>query len=343
MYYHIFVLRQSNNEDDHDPMFFREVNNKLLLTPNRSRTMACALPDACENDSREESLLAIQQRDDGRSWIVRMLHRDRNLAGACAFMLVLMNIDTGRYVLYPFLLFATWVHEMSHGTAAILVGGRIQKLEIYHDGGGICWNDLDGITWKKAVVASAGYTGTAFWGCILLLFRRTVLGPTIGTITLGVAIVLTCVLFVRNTFGFVVLFIEGLTLILCGWLLPAVWLDNLFAFLAANCSMNALLDIRNLYGSAQNYNGDTLMNTDAQAVAEYWGGDYRLWATFWLVFAVVATLIGLMFARDARALPTSKTDLAGGQSVHDQEGKPPTGDVSSAKLNAERHYWAQPL
>ena len=207
----------------------------------------------------------------------------------------------------------------------------------------ICWNDLDGITWKKAVVASAGYTGTAFWGCILLLFRRTVLGPTIGTITLGVAIVLTCVLFVRNTFGFVVLFIEGLTLILCGWLLPAVWLDNLFAFLAANCSMNALLDIRNLYGSAQNYNGDTLMNTDAQAVAEYWGGDYRLWATFWLVFAVVATLIGLMFARDARALPTSKTDLAGGQSVHDQEGKPPTGDVSSAKLNAERHYWAQPL
>lgn len=305
--------------------------------------MTCALPDACENDTREESLLALQQRDDGRSWIVRILHRDRNLFGACIIMLILMNFETGRYVLYPFLLFATWVHEMSHGTAAILVGGSINKLEIYHDGGGICWNDLDGVTWKKAVVASAGYTGTAFWGCILLLFRRTVLGPTIGSIAIGVAMALSCALFVRNTFGFVVLFTEGLILILSGWFLPAAWLDNLFAFLAANCSMNALLDIRNLYGSSQNYNGDTLMNTDAQAVAEYWGGDYRLWATIWLVFAIVATLIGLVFARDARELTKCEAALRGGSSLPGQEIEPPSGVVAPSKLCAERHYWAQPL
>lgn len=305
--------------------------------------MACTLPDACENDTRVVSLLELQQRDDGRSWIVRVLHRDSNIVGACVFMIILMNFETGRYVLYPFLLFATWVHEMSHGTAAILVGGSIKKLEIYHDGGGICWNDLDGVTWKKAVVASAGYTGTAFWGCILLLYRRTVLGPTIGSIALGVAIVLSCALFVRNIFGFVVLFIEGLFLILSGWLLPAVWLDNLFAFLAANCSMNALIDIRNLYGSEQNYNGDTLMNTDAQAVAGYWGGDYRLWATVWLVFAVVATVIGLIFARDARELSKNEADFGGGQPLHDKETMPRTGDVLPAKLDGERHYWAQPL
>jgi hypothetical protein len=305
--------------------------------------MTCALPDACENDTREESLLALQQRHDGRSWIIRVLHRDRNLIGACVIMLILMNLDTGRYILYPFLLFATWVHEMSHGTAAILVGGSIKKLEIYQDGGGICWNSLDGVTWKKAVVASAGYTGTAFWGCILLLFRRTVLGPTIGSITIGVAMVLSCALFVRNTFGFVVLFTEGLTLIFCAWFLPAAWLDNLFAFLAANCSMNALLDIRNLYGPAQNYNGDTLMNTDAQAVAEYWGGDYRLWATLWLVFAIIATLIGLVFARDARELTKSEADLLGGPTHPVQEMEPSSGFVLRSKQNAESYYWAQPL
>jgi hypothetical protein len=264
--------------------------------------MNCTLPDACENESREESLLSAQNRDDGRHWIIQILYRDRIIIGACLVLAILMNFDTGRYVLYPFLLFATWVHEMSHGTAAILMGGTIEKLEIYHDGGGICWYDVENVNWKQAFVSSAGYTGTAFWGGILLLYRRTVLGPTIGCIAFGVTIVLSCLLYVRNVFGFTVLSIEGIILILSGWLLPATWVDNLFAFLAANCSMNALIDIRNLYGSAQNYNGDHLMDTDAQAVAEYWGMDYKFWATVWLIFAIVMTFVGVIFARNARDL-----------------------------------------
>ncbi|KAI2490151.1 Peptidase M50B-like [Fragilaria crotonensis] len=297
--------------------------------------MSCDLPDACGNDLREESLIAAQQKDDTRSWAVRFFQREKILLGACLVMIILLNFDTGRYILYPFKLLSTWVHEMSHGTAAILVGGKIKELKIFHDGSGSCYYYYDGATWKGAFVSSAGYTGTAFWGCILLLFRRTVLGPTIGTIGFGVAILLSCALYVRNAFGLIALLIEGFAFVLCGWFLPALWLDNLYAFLAATCSMNALLDIKNLYGSSQGYVGGQLSTTDAAAVAEYWGNDYRFWATLWLVFAIVMTLIGLVFAKDAKEMPRNKR-----QPQYNQEKQVP---VSKPTQSTGDYYWAQPV
>jgi Peptidase M50B-like len=302
--------------------------------------MNCELPDACGNDLREESLIAAQQKDDGRSRIERVFQRDKILLGACIVMVILMNIQTGRYLLYPFKLFATWVHEMSHGTASYLVGGKIGYLQIFHDGSGLCYYYTDGKKGKLAFVASAGYCGTAFWGCILLLFRRTVLGPTIGTIGFGIAILLSCALFVRNAFGLIVLSIEGITLLVCGWFLPAKWLDNLYAFLAVTCSMNALLDIRNLYGSGQGYVGGELQYTDAHTVSEYWGNDYRFWATIWLVYAIVMTLIGLIFAKDAKELSRNK-NVKHPQEYQQQQPLPIP--VATPIKNTSDYYWAQPV
>lgn len=66
------------------------------------------LPDACGNDERQEKLLDRQQ--SGALW-----DKERNLLIACGVLILLMNISTGRYVLYPFKIFSTWVHEMCHG------------------------------------------------------------------------------------------------------------------------------------------------------------------------------------------------------------------------------------
>ena len=300
--------------------------------------MNCELPDACGNDLREESLLAVQQKNDGRSWAQRFFERDKILLGACLVMIILMNFTAGKYILYPFHLFSTWVHEMSHGTAALLIGGKIKDLKIYPDGSGLCSYYYDGKTWKGAFVSSAGYTGTAFWGCILLLFRRTVLGPTIGTIAFGVAILLSCALYVRNAFGLIALIIEGLVFVLSGWFLPALWVDNLYAFLAATCSMNALLDIHNLYGSSQGYVGGELSNTDAHTVAQYWGNDYRFWATLWLIFAIVMTLIGLIFAKNAKEMPRNRTSKASQPNQQQQQIRIPE---SPQQTTPDSYHWAQ--
>jgi hypothetical protein len=79
---------------------------------------ATALPDACGNDAREGKLLDRQTRSDSQSAVEHFLRKERNLLVAAVLLILCMNISTGRYVLYPFMIFSTWVHEMCHGTCA---------------------------------------------------------------------------------------------------------------------------------------------------------------------------------------------------------------------------------
>jgi Peptidase M50B-like len=278
---------------------------------NKYEASEC-LPDACGNEIREERLMKRQCRDDDRNVFRRALERDRNLIIACVVLIVLMNISTGRYVLYPFMIFSTWVHEMCHGMTAILMGGSVYKLAIFKDGSGYAVNAVPGRAWRSGVVSSAGYPGTAITGCILLLYRRTTLGPTIGTIGLGIAIVLSCIILVRNVFGFLMLGGEGVFLLLAAWLFPAAWLDNLYNFLAATCCLNAVDSIQDLFASSQGYVNGEEMQSDAHSVAEKWGFDYRFWAMLWLIMSFVATVIGVVFARDARELSWNKPTTTNG-------------------------------
>ena len=275
--------------------------NKINMSDALEKACDCNhLPDACTNDIREENLIKRQQKKDGRSFIQRVVSRDRNLLIACAALILLMNVSTGRYILYPFRIFATWIHEMCHGVAALIVGGRISKLEIFKDGSGLAYTSTYK-QWHRGFVASGGYPGTAVTGCILLLFRRTTLGPTIGTIGLGCCVLLSCLLWVRNGFGLWALSAEGVFLLLCGWKLPAVWLDNLYNFLAATCCLNAVESIHDLFGDGDYMvGGQVSTTTDAHTVADVWGGDYRVWATIWFCLSLVMTAVGIIFAFDAK-------------------------------------------
>jgi hypothetical protein len=261
------------------------------------------MPDACGNELRQDKLMRQQDRHDDRPWWQRAFERDKKLLGACLILVILLNINTGRYVLYPFRIFSTWIHEMCHGMAAILSGGGIRRLKIYNDGSGMAWTTGGHL----GFVASAGYPGTSVVGCLLLLFRRTTLGPTIGTIGLGVALVLSCIFLVRNLFGGLFLTGEGLVLIGCGWLLPATLLDHLFAFLAAVICLNSVQNIDYLFGASQGYVNGAVLNTDAHTVAENWGGDYRMWAWIWFSLSIFLFLVGIFCARDAREISWNKS------------------------------------
>ena len=41
-------------------------------------------------------------------------------------------------------------------------------------------------------------------------------------------------------------------------------------------------------------------SSDAHTVAEKWGLNYRFWAWLWLCMSFVLTVVGIVFARDAR-------------------------------------------
>ena len=259
------------------------------------------LPDACGNYEHGELLMERQRKDDNRNFLERLVSRDRYLIVACVILITLMNIPTGRYVLYPFKLFSTWVHEMCHAIAAILMGGRATRMTIFANGGGMTNTSVNGAKWQRGFVSSAGYPGASVTGCIMLLYRRSTLGPTVGTIGLALCILLSCALLIRNTFGIMMLLAEGIFLLVAAWCLPATWLDHLFNFLAATCCLNAVENVQDLF--SENYADGSDTMTDAHSVAEKWGFDYRFWAVLWLVTSFVATVFGIVFARNARELP----------------------------------------
>lgn len=118
--------------------------------------------------------------------------------------IILPRIPYGRTLLYPFALLGTWAHEMGHGLAAVLVGGRFRRLEIYPGLGGQAYSS--GIRGARtAVVSAGGLLGPALaGGLIIVLGSRQQTAPWVLT-GLAVAVALSLLGVVRNLFGWLAL------------------------------------------------------------------------------------------------------------------------------------------
>ena len=104
----------------------------------------------------------------------------------------------GTFVVYPFRLFVVFLHEISHGLAAVATGGSIVSIGLSFDEGGVC---LTRGGWPFLIL-NAGYLGSLLWGALFLLLggrrarARSVIG-VVGVFTLAVTLV-----YVRTWFGF---------------------------------------------------------------------------------------------------------------------------------------------
>mmetsp|Transcript_4531 Transcript_4531/g.9229 ORF Transcript_4531/g.9229 Transcript_4531/m.9229 type:complete len:220 (-) Transcript_4531:1718-2377(-) len=156
-----------------------------------------------------------------------LFDRDKRLLRSILLVVVLLNIPIGSYILYPFMIFSTWIHELFHGLAALSIGGKIIWLNVYSNGSGLAHTSYPAGAFQKAWVAGAGYQGTAIVGGIMLMFRRTEMGARAGTLILGLEMLFTCLLFVRNIFGLVMLILMGIGLVIAGWRLPPFWVSEL--------------------------------------------------------------------------------------------------------------------
>jgi hypothetical protein len=60
----------------------------------------------------------------------------------------------------PFNWLESYFHEISHGIAAILTGGKVLRIQLFANGAGLCTTQ-GGIGF---VISFAGYAGATFWG-----------------------------------------------------------------------------------------------------------------------------------------------------------------------------------
>lgn len=119
----------------------------------------------------------------------------------------LWQTEIGSLALYPFTLLATWFHEMGHGLAAMLVGSRFDHLVIFADGSGyaLIIRPGDGYGLTSGIIAASGPLGPAVAGSLLVLASRSERSASRAMTVLGVALLVSTLVWVRSIAGWAAL------------------------------------------------------------------------------------------------------------------------------------------
>ncbi len=210
------------------------------------------------------------------------------ILGMAFGIIVLARVPFVSTFFYPFRLFGTFIHELSHGLAAIATGGSFQRFAVSPDLSGVAWS-AGGVRW---IISSAGYVGSAFFGGVLcVLWARGVPAKRV-LYWLGVLLGLLCFLFVRNLFGIVAGALLAGTLILAAQRLNARWANGLLLFLAVQMMLDSINSLLNLV----QVSAGTYVLTDAQIMAQTTGVPAVIWAVLWTLISMVALVLSLRAA-----------------------------------------------
>ena len=211
------------------------------------------------------------------------------LLGFGAYFAVLVLL-WGTPIVYPLKVFVVFLHEISHGLAAVATGGEIRAITLDSRLGGACYCPGG----NAFITLSAGYLGSVAWGGLLLESARRFPKSAGGILTgVGTAVVILTLLFVRTSFGlgFGVLF--GTGLVVTGVVVAPSTSRILLYGLGLTSCLYAILDIQ----------ADVLarphLPSDAAMLAELTGIPTVAWGILWIAVAVLAS--GFFFMRAYRS------------------------------------------
>jgi hypothetical protein len=212
---------------------------------------------------------------------------------AAAVSLIVSLTPWSQFLLYPFKLFTTWVHECGHALMTVLVGGQVTSIAIEPDTSGLTLSLVPVGRAARGLVASAGYLGAAVVGCLLLAATRVEKWAHVILLSLGAVMLLTLVLWMRNLFGFGVVLTWGVALVA----LARRGLGNaprfLLSLLAIQVALNSVYDIRVLFLTDRG-------ESDAVAMARLFLLPSWVWATAWMVASAAMLGATLWMTRGRR-------------------------------------------
>jgi hypothetical protein len=192
----------------------------------------------------------------------------------------------GTFVVYPFRVFVVFLHEISHGIAALLTGGRIVAIGLSFDEGGVCLTRGG----SRFLVLNAGYLGSLLFGALfLLLGGRRRRAPTVVA-TIGLFTLVVTLLYVRTLFGLAYGLVAGAALLAAASRTRPAVSETLLAAIGVMSCLYAVWDVAS----------DVLLrshpDSDASALAALTGVPAVLWgaawvlASLWVMLAVLRRL-----------------------------------------------------
>lgn len=201
-------------------------------------------------------------------------------------------IPYGRFAAYPLVLLSTYAHEMGHGLAAVLMGAELDSLQLFADGSGLALIRGSSGRLASAVIAAGGLVGPSLLGALLFAAsaRRGTARAALGL--LCAALLLSCVLVVRNAFGLAVAGLLG-----AGVLLVALKASPLAA--QATCAFLAVQMALSVFSRADYLFTKTAMTADGAApsdvanMAEALVLPYWFWGAACGLISLAVLFIGL--------------------------------------------------
>ena len=191
-------------------------------------------------------------------------------------------------VAYPLKIFVVFMHEVSHGLAAIATGGNIIEIQVVPQQGGHAIT-LGG---SRFWTLTAGYLGSLIWGgLILVLAARTHLDKFLS-IVIGVGMIAATIIYGGNWFIRIFGIAFGGGLVIVGWLLPESINDWLLRVIGFTSCLYAILDIKSDILDRSGMPSDARMLHDE--LTPYI--PTIVWGVIWILIAVIGTIFFLYIA-----------------------------------------------
>lgn len=196
-------------------------------------------------------------------------------------------------LLLPIKIFVVFLHELSHGLAAILTGGSVERLILLDDEGGLAFTRGG----NRFLILSAGYLGSALWGTLLM--RLAWARPVVRRVAIqGIAglLALALLLYIRDvrTLAYVTVFILGLWAV-ARWgdsrfHLATLWLLGSFSSLYAILDIGTDVLLQGPFAGIPLLDGGNTFTNDATLLASVTFVPAFVWGLLWGGIAVALYL-----------------------------------------------------
>jgi Peptidase M50B-like len=228
-------------------------------------------------------------------WMASTVARRRTkaaLAWSIALTVALYLVPFGQLLGYPLVLLSTLVHEVGHGLAAIVVGGRFERFVMFADASGMASSTGVEPGWPRALVAAGGLVGPALAAALAFVAARRAGWSRAFLVGMAAVAVVLLVAVVRNPFGIV---FAGILATLLGWLglrASASTAQVATVFMAVQLSLSVFSRGDYLFVKEAQTGAGT-MPSDVAHMASALGGPYWVWGLACGAFSVVVLVAGV--------------------------------------------------
>lgn len=194
-------------------------------------------------------------------------------------------------VVYPLRIMIVFLHELSHGLAALLTGGSVDRLVISPDEGGLAYVNGG----SRFVILTAGYLGSLLFGVLFFVVALQTDLDRWALALAGACMLVVTALYLRDGFPLIFCTMAGVTMLLTAWFLPV----------PVNDLMLRVIGISSLLYVPNDIISDTIsrshLQSDARMLAEEFGGATMLWGGIWLAISLAVIALVLRFGLGANS------------------------------------------